>query len=125
MLVIYILAFRFLISLLFGTTPGRKITGLRVVTDLGGFPVSRTRLAFREFLAGLFFSLPVVNIFWLALIVRHSRSPGMARGSLENHRRASDLDDPGPAISRALRAPAPPAPVIRSDSQPGSIAPFA
>ena len=75
-LVIYILAFRFLISLLFGTTPGRKITGLRVVTDLGGFPVSRTRLAFREFLAGLFFSLPVVNIFWLALIVRHSRSPG-------------------------------------------------
>ena len=75
-LVICILAFRFLISLLFGTTPGRKLTGLRVVTDLGGFPVSRARLAFREFLAGLFFSLPVVNIVWLALIVRHSRSPG-------------------------------------------------
>ncbi|MCY3800833.1 MAG: RDD family protein [Chloroflexi bacterium] len=75
-MVIHILAFRFLMSLLFRTTPGRKITGLRVVTDLGGFPVSRARLAFREFLAGLFFSLPVVNIFWLALIVRHSRSPG-------------------------------------------------
>ena len=75
-IVIYILAFRFLISLLFGTTPGRKLTGLRVVTDLGGFPVSRARLAFREFLAGLFFSLPVVNIFWLVLIVRHSGSPG-------------------------------------------------
>ena len=75
-LVISILAFRFLICLLFGTTPGRKITGLRIVTDLGGLPVGRARLAFREFLAGLFFSLPVVNIFWLVLIVRHSRSPG-------------------------------------------------
>ena len=75
-IVIHILAFRFLMSLLFRTTPGRKITGLRVVTDLGRFPVSRARLAFREFLAGLFFSLPLVNIVWLALIFRHSRSLG-------------------------------------------------
>ena len=73
---IHTLAFRFLMSLVFGATPGRKLTGLRVVTDLGGFPVSRARLAFREFMAGLFFSLPVVNIIWLVLIVRHSRSPG-------------------------------------------------
>ena len=76
LIVICILAFRFLICLLFGTTPGRKLTGLRIVTDLGGLPVGRARLAFREFLAGLFFSLPVVNIFWLVLIVRHSGSPG-------------------------------------------------
>ena len=70
------LAFRLAASVVFGTTPGRRITGLRIVTDLGGLPVGRARLAFREFLAGLFFSLPVVNIIWLSPIIRHSRSPG-------------------------------------------------
>lgn len=74
--VIFLLAIRFLISLLFGTTPGRKLTGLRIVTDLGGRPVGRARLAFREFLALLFFSLPIINVLWLSLIFLRSRSPG-------------------------------------------------
>ena len=64
-----VLALRCVAILAFGTTPGRKLTGLRVVMHEGGRLPSRVRVAFREILALLYFALPLMNLIWIFVIL--------------------------------------------------------
>ena len=71
-----VFACRFIVALVFGTTPGRKLTGLWIVKDVEGVPAWRPRLAFRESLSLLFFLLPGINIVWGSFIFLRSFAPG-------------------------------------------------
>ena len=67
-----VLAFRFLAILAFGTTPGRKLTGLRIVEYANGRPADRKLLTYREFLALMSAALPVVNVIWVVATLQES-----------------------------------------------------
>ena len=68
--------FRFLVSLVFGTTPGRKLIGLLIVNHADMRSTNRMRVAFREFLALLIFVAPLVNLVWIVRILRNPGWPG-------------------------------------------------
>ena len=68
--------FRFLVSLVFGTTPGRKLIGLLIVTHADMRSANRMRVAFREFLALLIVVAPLVNLVWIVRILRNPEWPG-------------------------------------------------
>lgn len=58
--------------LAFGTTPGRKLTGLRIVVYANGHPAGRKLLTYREFLALMSAALPVINVIWVVATLQGS-----------------------------------------------------
>ena len=80
-LVIFILGitvflFRLIFSVIFGMTPGRKLTGLRIVTDADGRSGSRALVVVRDLLALVLFAIPVIDIAWIILALLDSRKLG-------------------------------------------------
>ena len=75
------LVFRFLVSLLFGTTPGRNLTGLRIVANADACPAGRGPIALRDFIALVLFAIPVLNAVWIVFVFRDSKKPGWTTGS--------------------------------------------
>ena len=70
------LVFRFLANLLFGTTPGRKLTGLRIVANADGRPAGRGLIALRDLIVLVLFAIPVLNAVWIVLLLLDSKKPG-------------------------------------------------
>ena len=67
-----VFAFRFLTILAFETTPGRKLTGLRIVEYANGRPAGRKLLIYRELLALMSAALPVINVIWVVATLQES-----------------------------------------------------
>lgn len=73
---ITVFLFRLTSNIVFRTTPGRKLTGLRIVASADGRPASRALVAIRDLLALFLFALPAINIAWIVLAFLDPRKLG-------------------------------------------------